>query len=182
MRILANEDEITKAQHEFKEAVVKAASEKIETEIGYPSGHRKASVHWVPTAKLWAHFCLPSDEKSPGQRYWNVFGLGKPTASVSIMCEINPPFRGINRLPAGAFGQAGKILYILHRGNFNAYRGRIPNDFIRDNFCGRWRSACDGDQDSELLVVGKLPDPRFVDDLRKFVTEAARVRELYKAR
>ena len=163
MRILVNEDEITKAQYEFKEAVSKAASEQIETEIGYPGGHRKASVHWVPTAKLWAHFGLPSDEKSPGQRYWNVFGLGKPTtASVSIMCEINPPFQGINRRPAGAFGQAGENLYILHRGNFNAYRGRIPNDFIRAKFRGSWCSACDGDRDSEVLVVGELPDPRFV--------------------
>ena len=182
MRILANEDKIKKSQHEFEEAVVKAVSEQIETEIGYPSGRRKASVHWVPTAKLWAHFSLPSDEKSSGQRYWNVFGLGKPTTSVNIMCEINPPFQGINRRTGGAFGQTGENLYILHRGNFNAYRGRIPNDFIRDNFCGRWCSAGDGGRDSELLVVGKLQDPHFVDDLCKFVTEAARVRELYKAR
>ena len=182
MRILANEDEITKAQCEFKKAVVKAASEQIETTIGYPSGRRKASVHWVPKANLWAHFGLPSDEKSPGQRYWNVFGLGKPTTSVNIMCEINPPFQGINRRPAGAFAQTEKNLYILHRGNFNAGHGGIPKDFIRANFCGSWCSACDGDRDSELLVVGKLPDPRFMDDLRKFVTEAARVRDRYIAR
>ena len=50
MRILANEDKIKKSQHEFEEAVVKAVSEQIETEIGYPSGRRKASV------KL-PHFC-----------------------------------------------------------------------------------------------------------------------------
>ena len=180
MRILANKDEITKAQYEFKETVAKAASKQIETKIGYPSGNRKASVHWVPSVELWAHFGLPSDEKSPGQRYWNVFGLEKPAASVSIMCEINPPFQDINRRTGGAFGQVGENLYILHRGNFNAYRGKIPHDFIRKNFYGNWCSACDGDRD--LLVVGKLPDLRFVEDLRKFVAEAARVRKLYKAR
>ena len=106
--------------------------------------------------------------------------LVNATGTYSVL--ENPPFRGINRRPAEAFGQAGETLYVLHRGNFNAYRGRIPNDFMRDNFCGRWCSVCDGDRDSELLVFGKLPNPHFVDDLRKFVTEAVRVRELYKAR
>ena len=184
MRILANKDEISRAQREFEEVVVKAASERIETRIGYPAGQRKAFVHWVPKTDLWANISLPSDVNYPAQRYWNVFGFGKPTASnpVNIMCEINPPFEGIDRRSAGAFGQAEGNFYILHRGRFTAYRGGIPKRFIRAEFRGSWHSVRDGDRDSQLLVVGRLRDSNFVDDLRKFVAEAVRVRGLYKAR
>ena len=179
MKILADRKEIERSQQAFKKTVSSAATEQVLTQIGYPSGHLDdAPVYWIASAALWAYFGLSADEK----RYWNVFGLGKPDNAVSIMCEINPPVRGIDRRPAGAFGRSGRDLYILHRGNFNAYRGRIPNDFIRANFEGTWISAGDGERDSELLMVGKLSDPRFVYDLRDFVEAATRMRAHYKTR
>ena len=183
MTILADRTEIERSQQAFKEAVSSAATEQLLTKIEHPNGHLDdARVYWIASTALWAYFGFPPEEKSPGKRYWNVFGLGKPDNAVSIMCEINPPVRGIDRRPAGAFGRSGRDLYILHRGNFNAYRGRIPNDFIRANFEGTWISAGDGERDSELLMVGKLSDPRFVFDLRHFVEAATKMREHYKTR
>jgi hypothetical protein len=133
-------------------------------------------------SNLWAYFGLPPEGKSPGERYWNVFGLGKPGATVSIMCEINPPVRGINRRPAGAFAECSGKISVLHRGNFNAFRGRIPNAFMRSHFKGTWLSAKDGDRESDFLKVGTLSDPDFVAYLRDFVAEAGRLKEKYKGK
>ena len=74
---------------------------------------------------------------------------------------------------------SGDLLF-ESRGNFNAFRGRIPNAFTRSNFNGTWISAADGDRDSELLKVGKLPSHDFVGALRNFVVEAGRLKSAYK--
>ena len=171
MRILADEDEITKAQCGFKEAVTKAASRKIKTKIGHRGRDRTVSVYWVRAADLWACFDWVYGEK----RYLNLFGLGKPSASVSIACEINTPIRGIDRKIAGAFAEDRGEIYLLHRGKFTAHGG-ITKKFVYENFMGTCISASDDDQNSKFLRVGKLSAPRFVDDLHKFVTEVVRVK------
>lgn len=180
MIILADEDAITKAQKAFEQAVSSVVDERMLTDIGHPNGHFEAQVYWMSSAGLWAYFGFPPDEKSPGKRHWNVFGLGKPSDSVSIMCEINPPVRGIDRRSAGAFGEDRGELYVLHRGHFNAFRGRIPNDFTRSQFNGTWISVADGDRNSEFLKVGKFSGHDFVGALRNFVFEAGQLKSAYK--
>ena len=181
MRILVDRKEIEGAQQALEHAVLSVATEQVLTRIGYPSGYLDAPVYWIAAAGLWAYFSSPSEEKAPG-KYWNAFGLGKPDTVVNIVCEINPPVHGIYRRCAGAFAQSGEDLYILHRGNFNAYRGAIRKDFTRNNFDGKWIDVDDGDRCSELLRVGKLPDPKFVHDLRDFVQAVSRLKDRYRSR
>ena len=83
MRILADESEIAVAQQTFEKAIASVADERIQTDIGHPNGHLEAQAYWVSSVGLWAYFGFPTDEKSPGKRYWNVFGLKKPSDSVS---------------------------------------------------------------------------------------------------
>ena len=97
MRVLADEGKIAEAQKVFEEVVAGVADERRLTDIRHPHGHLQAQVYWVSSAGLWAYFGFPPDGKSPGKRYWNAFGLEKPSNSVSIMCEINPPVRGVYR-------------------------------------------------------------------------------------
>ena len=183
MRILSDEREIGRAQQEFERIVNLADAILVQTSIGQPSGHLDTAVHWIPGIDIWAYFGFPPHEKSPGERYWNVFGLGKPGALVSIACEINPPMRGIDRRPAGAFGESSTgHLWVIHRGVFNAFRGRIPRDFTRHNFNGTWIFVNDGDEVSEVLQVGDLSDTNFVRDLRAFVIEASRLKEVFKGK
>lgn len=181
MRILVDRKEIERAQQAFENAISSVATEHVLTRIGYPSGYLDAPVYWIARADLWAYFGFHPEGKSLG-RYWNAFGLNKPGTAVSITCEINPPFEGINRRPAGAFGRSGGDLYILHRGKFNAYRGAIPKDFTRDNFDGKWIVVDDGDRCPDLLRVGKLSDPKFVYDLRDFVEAVTRLKDRYRSR
>ena len=129
MRILADRTEIKRSQQALKKAVSSAATNQVSTRIGQQGWHRDARVYWIASVGLWAYF----DFQSPGKRYWNAFGLGKPNNAVSITCEINPPVCGINRRFAGAFGRYGGDLYILHRGNFTG-GGKIPKGFMRDHF------------------------------------------------
>ena len=178
MRILADKMAIKSSQQAFKDAVSTVATEEILTRIGFQGGYHDARVYWVASAGLWAYFGLPPDEKSPG-RYWNAFGLSKPGTAVSITCEINPPVHGTYRRTAGAFGRSGAELYLLHRGHFTA-GGAIPKAFTRDYFDGKWISVDDGDRCSDLLRVGRLPDPSFVYDLRDFVKAVMKLKEIYK--
>jgi hypothetical protein len=178
MRILHEEREIQEAQSAFQQAIA-TESQKLDTTISHPAGQIHAAVHWIKGADLWAYFGFPPSVKSSGKRYWSAFGLGKPGKVVSIVCEINSPIRGIDRRPGGAFAEAGDV-YLLHRGTFNAFRGRIPRDFIYQNFQGAWVTASDGDRESKLLKIGKLSDQRFIDDLHRFVAESYRVKSAFK--
>lgn len=178
MRILNEEKNIREAQLAFEKSIV-SKSEKVDTKIGFPSGQLHASVFWLRRADLWAYFGFPPFEKQSQRRYWNIFGFGKPEAVANIVCEINFPVRGIDRRVGGGFVEAGG-LYVLHRGIFNAYRGRIANDFIYKNFRGRWVTVNDGDRNSNLLMIGKLSDQDFIDNLRHFVEETFRVKNAFK--
>lgn len=183
MRILSGEAEIGRVQKEFERIVSLAGGIPVQTSIGHPNGHLDTRVLWIPSINTWAYFGLPPDEKSSGERYWNVFGIGEPGASVSIVCEINPPIRGIDRRPSGAFAESsGGDISVIHRGLFNAFRGRIPKDFTRHNFNGTWISVNDGDVITDVLRVGALSDTNFVHDLRAFVIEADRLKEVYKTK
>ena len=179
MRILADEGKIAEAQKAFEEVVAGVADERRLTDIRHPHGHLQAQVYWVSSAGLWAYFGFPPDGKSPGKRYWNAFGLEKPSNSVSIMCEINPPVRGVYRRSAGAFADAGGELYVLHRGYFNAFRGRIPNAFTYSHFNGAWIPVTD--EKRKLLQVGKLSDHDFVVTLGNFVAAVGDLKSAYKA-
>ena len=177
MRVLVNGKKIERAQQEFMK-LVSSNSTKHRMRIGDPGGHREnALVYWIGCVDLWANFEKPLE---PGERYWNLFGLGKPDSVARTMCEINLPTRGINRRLSGAFARSGEDLCILHRGHFNAYRGRIPMDYVYANFKGTWISVGDGDRDSKLLSVGKLSDTEFLYDLRDFVQAVTKLKETYK--
>ena len=177
MRILIKGKEIERAQKEFVEAVSSNATQRV-IQVGDPSGHREnALVYWIASVDLWANFEKPLE---PGERYWNVFGLGKPDTVARTMCEINLPTHGVNRHLAGAFGRSGGDFYLLHRGHFNAHRGRIPMDYVCTNFNGTWIFVEDGDRDSKLLKIGKPSDSGFLYDLRDFVQAVVSLKENYK--
>jgi len=174
MRILDNRREIAAAQTEFVTAVRALSAGTRLVTIGYQSGNTDAEVMWLPGLGIWAFFGDPPHEKSPGERYWNAFGMGQPHGMVPITCEINPPKRGINRQAAGAFARdRGGATYVVHRGIFNA-RGRIPKADLRRNFNWTWLTVNDGDRTTEVMPIGALGSSDFPRQLRDFIREVAR--------
>lgn len=181
MKILDTKTDISHAQKIFANLLRPLTTDTIPVSIGYQSGNFETSVMWVQSLGIWAYFGFPPSEKSPGNRYWNVFGIGKPSGQVSIVCEINPPVDGINRQAAGVFARsaAGEV-FLMHRGIFNA-RGRISKGFVRKNFQGIWIDVTDRNKISNVIQVGELLSPRFPKLLCNFIEEAHRVKELARS-
>jgi hypothetical protein len=121
MLILEREADIAIAQAQFVAVISGQETVTILVTVGFQSGNTEADVYWLPAFGIWAFFGEPPLEKSPGDRYWNVFGVGEPDGMVSIVSEINPPKRGINRQVGGAFARdPSGHTWVLHRGIFNA--------------------------------------------------------------
>jgi hypothetical protein len=181
MRIVTNRTEISEYQEKFSRLVTSRATSKIPVSIGYQSGQFDTEVSWLSDLGYWAYFGFPPSEKSPGERYWNVFGLGKPSGTVSIVCEINPPVYGINRQAAGAFVRDDSASYLIHRGILNA-RGRIDKDFIFREFRGQFVSIDDFGQITKVILIGSLNVNDFPEKLSDFILEANRIKEIVRAK
>ncbi len=182
MKVLISKEEIQIAQEQFATAIRSRGKATEIVSLGFQSGHFDSTVSWLEGLGFWAYFGFPPGEKSPGERYWNVFGLGKPSGSVSIACEINPPVRGINRQAAGVFLEdpSGGV-HVGHRGILNA-RGRIEKDFVFSNFQGEKLTVDDAGKRTSILHVGQLHDSSFPASLRDFIREVVRVKELARAK
>lgn len=180
MKTISDKDGISIAQRRLVQIFEDSATAQIATRISHPAGVSKATVFWIEKHGIWAHFGFPPLGKSPGKRYWNVYGLGKPAAYVGIVCEINPPVEGINRQAAGVFAEHGDEVHVFHRGNLNAFRGRIPRDFLKRNLCGVWLPVDDGGREVEMLHIGVLAGAEIVSSIAAFARETQRIKKLYK--
>ncbi len=181
MRLITDRDEIAKAQELFARSISSRSSSTIPISIGYQSGQHDTKVYWIPDLGYWAYFGFPPSGKSTGARYWNVFGLGKPSGMVSIVCEINPPVQGVNRQAAGGFvlDTSGNI-HLIHRGILNA-RGRIKKDFVFRNFDGSFTNINDAGQSSKVIHIGGLKDEKLPELVRDFILEANKIKDLVRA-
>jgi hypothetical protein len=181
MRLITDRDEISKAQELFARSISSRSSSSISVSIGYQSGQYDTKVYWIPDLGYWAYFGFPPSEKSAGTHYWNVFGHGKPSGMVSVVCEINPPVQGVNRQAAGAFVMdASGYIHLIHRGIFNS-RGRIKKDFIFRTFDGRIVNINDAGRCSKVIYIGRLKDENLPELIRAFILEANRIKDLVRA-
>ena len=176
MNIMDDQREISTAQSEFAAVIHAHSAGTRQISIGFQSGNTDAEVMWLPKFDIWAYLGDPPFEQSPGERFWNVFGIGEPHGMVSITCEINPPKHGINRQAAGGFARdASGAIYLIHRGIINS-RGRVPKSWLRQNFRWTWVSVDDGDMITDVMPIGQLNSPEFIHKLRDFIHEVARVK------
>ncbi|MEX2162299.1 MAG: hypothetical protein WD751_10355 [Anaerolineales bacterium] len=180
MEIITSENEITDAQRSFEDSICKLASVSREAWLGFQSGRLWRKIYWLPDLCLWAHFGKVAGSKSTGRRYWNVFGLGEPKASMSIDCEINPPLSGRNRRTGGIFmkDNSGNI-HLAHRGNLNA-GGSIPRQFVFSNFRGKIIMTEDGERRVNVLLVGQINHSRFPHSLKEFIEETRVLKHLFR--
>jgi hypothetical protein len=177
-KVLESRDAIFHAQKAFERSIRSHSSETISVTIGFQSGNTPANVHWLPSLNIWAFFGEPPLEKSPGERYWNVFGVGKPSGLIPIACEINSPKVGLNRQAAGAFAisENGKIL-LVHRGIFTA-GGRVPYDYTHSHFRWKWVSVLDGSRTANIMPIGDLDSPNLAASVRDFIVEVIRFKKI----
>ena len=178
---LESNEDIATAQRAFEDAFMQHAEESLTVDIGYQGGYARRDVIWMPSLDLWAHFGFPPSEKGPPNRYWNVFGVGKPSGMVSIACEINPPTEAGNNPPAGVFARdEGSRVIVLHRGKFTV-TGGIKLKFVRSHFAGEWVQFIEKGNQMSGIKVAVIPSSRFGKDIRDFVLEVLRVKDLRRS-
>ena len=132
MNIMDDQREISTGQSEFAAIIHAHSAGTRQICIGFQSGNTDAEVMWLPKFDIWAYLGDPPFEKSPGERFWNVFGIGEPHGMVPIICEVNPPKHGINRQAAGGFARdASGAIYLIHR------ESSIPMDVYQNPGSGK---------------------------------------------
>lgn len=172
LRVVEDEAEIRKYQELFSKSIIDLSNEDFMMSVGFPGGQEEAEkTYWSDKLNMW----IQSFEIEES-RYWNGFGLKKPEPpkSSNIVCEINFPIKDINRRVAGVFAkdENGEV-YILHRGKLGGNFGK--RDF-EEKYNGDWTLVQDRNQETNMVLIGKLNDPNLPYNVRDFVLEVNRIK------
>ena len=176
LTIIEDLEQIKESQKQFERVKDSPDFETIKNvTIGYLGGSHQDEVFYSKKFDVWMHF------NEVDNRYWNVFGVGKPVPNknVSITCEINIPLKGYNRRIAGVFAkdEQGNI-FLLHNGKIGGGRLGVGRELFKKCFSGEWKSALSSDGEMEFAVVGELKSPVFVEKLSAFVKEIKKIKDM----
>ena len=112
-------------------------------------------------------------------RYFNVFGLGKPDTGFThkIINEICIPKVGINRRIAGAFGkdEHGNF-YILHRGIIGGGVKGIGKNLFMRKYCENFDQIQDGERISKMVVIANIHSDKLDKRITDFIKEVNRIK------
>lgn len=172
LRVVEDEAEIRKYQELFSKSIIDLSNEDFMMSVGFPGGQEEAEkTYWSDKLNMW----IQSFEIEES-RYWNGFGLEKPEPpkSSNIVCEINFPINDINRRVAGVFAKdENDDIYVLHRGKLGGTFGK--KDF-EERYEGDWTLVQDGDQKTNMVLIGKLNDPKLPYNILDFVLEVNKIK------
>jgi hypothetical protein len=175
LEVLEEKNEIEAAQRMLKAGLNEVEETRGSIKVGYKGDSEKLRISWSSKLGIWWGFYKVEN------RFWNAFGTEKPIwnakTSHSIICEINPPFEGINRRMSGVFAKdSDNNLYVLHRGGIGGGRPGIGKTKFNREYRGRRVMVKDGDRTSTLALVAQLRSPRFPYQIASFVKEVERIK------
>lgn len=153
---------------------LKSGVDPIRKGLGWPGGWGEFDVYWHPTERVW---CVLEPEFA-GSRYWCCFGPDDPATpnDLSIGCEINFAYEGVNRRIAGAFlRDAEGRVYVAHSGKVGGgHEGVGKSAFLKYiDSPVRVAVAWPDGQTTEMLIIGMLDADGFVGNVATFVSEVA---------
>ena len=172
LTLITNKRQIQSAQKQFEKVIKAYKHELIPVKIGFQGDSFESKNYYFPKYDFWI-----SLEKEPN-RFWNAFGIGKPKLeqNVSIICEINIPFEGIDRSIGGAFATDGNSITIVHRGKIGGSRKGIGKSLFFKEYDNKTELIIDGDRETECAIVGNLDSPHFMKQLQLFIEETNRIK------
>lgn len=169
LKIIDQEYRVDELQQIFENSFEQFVDEKVNAIVGYPGDSFEGEVSWSSELGIWMLLGENADN-----RYWNAFGVEHPVEgkSLSITCEINVPFSGINRRIAGGFAEDdfGGI-YLIHRGKIGGGKKDVGKSLFVDNYHGEWVPMVDGKVESQVALIGALNSKRFSEQVKEFVLE-----------
>lgn len=141
-------------------------------QVGWPGGSGKYTVYWRSKERIWSML----EPRQIENRYRVSFGTEQPPQpkSLSITCEMNPPFRKYNRRIAGAFlkDDVG-VIYLAHSGKVGGGRKGIGKSAFQKYWRGEnvetveWPDA----RKTEMIVIGRIDGARLPSQIAHFVFE-----------
>jgi len=89
LKTVAEQKAINKYVRQFIKSFKPFIDEQIKVKLGHQGASYKAKVLWSKRLGIWFF-----SRSLKNIRYWNAFGVGKPSADslLSITCEINFPW------------------------------------------------------------------------------------------
>lgn len=135
--------------------------------IGHRGGATGAEAYGTDEGDFWT--CASTVD-------WNPFGIG---ANPSMVVQVNFSTGSTTRKSIGVFAEDdnGQIV-VMHRGNIGGGRKGIGKKLLMSNTHSPCEWVQAENQEIEMLVVGQLRSPLFGAQLKHFVAEVQRVKQL----
>jgi len=201
--VITCRSEIKKLQERFI-TVLTVGAERVQCKLKFPNFHKnekgnwktwdgeaykpepayidETTIWWSNETKMWVSLRQVRSSATGKWRYWNSFGLEKPSlhGAVSITAEINFPEAGENGHIAGIFvkNEQGKIA-VVHRGKFTHGQQKITlTDYIVQTGFESVEIRNHANKNKVVLLVGELESPDFSAQVRKFLEGVSRIKEV----
>jgi len=175
IQIIEDIKEIEKIQGDFFNIITKILNIETKSSLGFQGGNFKTSLYHSSDYDFWYSF------EKIDNRFWNGFGLGEPkeNKNVSILCEINFPYFGIDRRIAGVLAKDYKgNVFVLHRGKIGGGRKGIGKGLFINNYRGKFIEIKDAGKQSIFALIGELYSVLFIEQLKTFISEIERIKNL----
>lgn len=179
MRVIQSKSEVEKFHKKLILQLEKLASEKIHALSGHKGVSYTKKVTYSEKLDIWWDMGDISRGKS-GSRYWNAFGIGKPSPGklTNIICEINYPVSGINQRVAANWVIEGSDVLLVHSGKIGGGRAGIGKNGFIENYTGVFEQTSIEDLPDQITVIGRLGDPGLPYQIRNFVFEVERIKDI----
>jgi hypothetical protein len=167
LKVISDQSTIKKCCRHFLRQFKPFIDEKIKVKLGHQGASLPAKILWSKKLGIWL-----SSRAVNEVRYWNAFGAGKPRPGnvVPIITEINFPFNGIDRKTGGAFARdSWGNVFVVHRGKIGGGKKGVGKSFFENNYRGVWSFMEDGNDVTQVAVIGALNSPHLAWQTAHFV-------------
>jgi hypothetical protein len=177
---IVNKSDVRQAQIKFEKALTNNAKTISNCQIGFQGEHTISDLHWNSELQYWSAFIELHN------RYWNAFGLEKPTEykNHAIVCELNFPFKGRNLQIAGILVKEqldSERVFAAHTGNIHITGGGGgKNKFLLYNRLEHNNEGLidilwpEGRPDqTNAILVGDIDKDDFQKRVKKFIHKVA---------
>ena len=179
MKVIQKKSEVVKLHRQLILQLKKFTSERIDALSGHKGVSYTKKVSYSAELDIWWDIGDTTKGKS-GTRYWNAFGIGRPIPNklTNIICEINYPEEGINKRIAANWVKDGNDVLLVHSGKIGGGRIGIGKNGFIEHYNGVFEEVDLEDLPNEITVIGNLNDPNLAYQIKNFVYEVARIKEV----
>lgn len=174
---IVDKKEILKYHRLFKTKMADFSSELIDVSIGFQGkdSYEYDTVHYSDVLNIWWVF----GEAYTANRYWNAFGIGKPKAesNVSITCEINYPYEGLNLRIAGLLVKdENNSIILTHSGKIGGGKKNVGKSLFHNNYTGEYIDVGIRNEVKQYALIAAFNSSRFAYQVANFVSEIERIK------